>query len=238
MSGTWRAVLFDLDGTLFDRNTAVAQLALDQAQTLRPLLGATTPARFAQRLVELDARGYVKKPLAYRQLVEELALDAAHPLLQPERLSEDFFRRYADHSIAFDGAVDTVAALRQRGLRIGVITNGRVSVQRAKLDALGLLPLLDAVLISEAEGLRKPDAALFQRALDRLGVTSREAVHVGDHPVNDVRAARAAGVRAIWMRDRYWPEPEADGVIDELPELLQLAGVPRAAPLIASCRPR
>lgn len=215
-----RAVLFDLDGTLFDRHTAVTRLALDQARDLAPLLGTTTPAHFAQRLVTLDARGYVKKPLAYRQLVDELGLDARHPRLQPELLSEDFFRRYADHSVAFDGARETLTALRQQGLRIAVVTNGRVAVQRAKLEALGLLPLVDAVLISEAEGLRKPDVALFQRALDRLGARADEAVHVGDHPDNDVRAARAAGLRAVWMRDRHWPAPEAEGVIDGVPELL------------------
>lgn len=214
-----RAVLFDLDGTLFDRHTAVARLALDQAHALGPLLGATTPARFAERLVALDARGYVGKPLAYRQLIDELGLDALHPRLQPEPLTEDFFRRYADHAPAFEGAVETLRALRQRGHRIGVVTNGRVAVQQAKLEALGLLPWVDTVLISEAEGLRKPDAALFQRALDRLGVDAAEAVHVGDHPENDVRAARAAGLRAVWMRDRYWPAPEADGVIDRLPQL-------------------
>lgn len=221
MTQRLRAVLFDLDGTLFDRHTAVTRLALDQAHALGPLLGTTAPAHFAERLVALDARGYVKKPLAYRQLIEELGLDARHPRLQPEPLSEDFFRRYADHSVAFEGAHETLTALRQRGLRIGVVTNGRVAVQHAKLEALGLLPMVDAVLISEAEGLRKPDAALFQRALDRLDVTATETLHVGDHPENDVRAARAAGLRAVWMRDRYWPAPEADGVIDGLPALLE-----------------
>lgn len=226
MSSPWHAVLFDLDGTLFDRHTAVERLALDQARSLTHLLGDATAAHFAQRLVALDARGYVKKPLAYRQLVDELGLDSTHPLLQPERLSDDFFRRYADHSIAFDGAVDLVVALRDRGLRIGVITNGRTAVQQAKLDALGLSPLLDAVLISEAEDLRKPEAALFHRALDRLGVAAGESVYVGDHPVNDVHAARAAGLDAVWKRDTYWPPPEADGVIDDLAELLQLARMP------------
>lgn len=228
MRGTWRAVLFDLDGTLFDRQKAVARLAFDQALALRPLLGAVAPEHFASRLVALDARGYVKKPLVYRLLVGELGLDAAHPQLQPERLTEDFFRRYADHSIAFEGARETITALRARGLRIGLVTNGRVAVQQAKLEALGLLPLLDAVLISEAEGLSKPDAALFRRALERLDVAAQEAVFVGDHPVNDVQAARAAGLRAIWMRDTHWPAPEADGVIDRLPQLLNWVDADRA----------
>lgn len=220
-----RAVMFDLDDTLFDRNTAVARLALDQARALGARLGNVAPGHFAQRLVELDARGYVKKPVAYRQLVDELGFQATDPALDPERLTEDFFRRYADHALAFDGALQTLQALRAQGLRIGVVTNGRVAVQQAKLESLGLAPLADAVLISEAEGLRKPDAAIFRRALDRLGAAPHEAVHVGDHPVNDVQAARAAGLRAVWMRDRHWPEPEADGVIDTLPELLALLGV-------------
>ncbi|MFT4192684.1 MAG: HAD family hydrolase, partial [Comamonas sp.] len=84
----------------------------------------------------------------------------------------------------------------------------------------GLAPLLDAILVSEAEGVHKPDPLIFQRALRALGLAAHEAVHVGDHPVNDVAGAHAAGLRTVWLRDNYWPEPpEADATINLLSEL-------------------
>ncbi|MFT4192759.1 MAG: HAD family hydrolase, partial [Comamonas sp.] len=174
-----RGVLFDLDGTLFDRNRAVAQLALEQAQALSHHLPAPlTPEQFAQRLVALDARGYVKKPVAYRQLIAELGLDAHHPELDPEHLTDDFFQRYADHPVLMTGAVEVLQALRAQGLRLALVSNGRVAVQQPKIAALGLAPLLDAILVSEAEGVHKPDPLIFQRALRALGLAAHEAVHV------------------------------------------------------------
>lgn len=216
-----RGVLFDLDGTLFDRNRAVARLALDQAQALRQHLPASiTPEHYAQRLVTLDARGYVKKPIAYRQLIEEFGLDAHHPELDPERLTDDFFRRYAEHPYPMPDAVEVLRTLRARGLRLALVSNGRVAVQSAKLASLGFSALLDAILISEAEGLRKPDAALFRRALQTTGLAAHETIHVGDHPVNDVAGAQGAGLRAVWLRDDHWPEPPgADAVIASLAQL-------------------
>ena len=74
--------------------------------------------------------------------------------------------------------------------------------------------------LSEAEQLKKPDARLFQRALDRLEVSADEAVFVGDHPLVDIGGAIAAGLRAIWKRDPFWEPPAyADAVIDDLAEL-------------------
>jgi putative hydrolase of the HAD superfamily len=118
---------------------------------------------------------------------------------------------------------ETLDALRTAGLRLGLITNGSTLVQGGKLDATALHAKLDTVLISEVEGLRKPDEVIFQRAAMRLDSRPADCVFVGDNPDADVRGAKAAGMRAVWVRDSWWTEPpEADGVIDEVSELLPL----------------
>ncbi|MFY0545032.1 HAD-IA family hydrolase [Brevibacillus sp. H7] len=67
-----------------------------------------------------------------------------------------------------------------------------------------------------------PAPEIFARAHKRLGVKAAECIFVGDHPINDIAAAKAAGMKAIWKRDRYWQAPvEADGTIEELSELLK-----------------
>jgi putative hydrolase of the HAD superfamily len=80
--------------------------------------------------------------------------------------------------------------------------------------------MFNAIVISEAGDVRKPERGIFDLTLGRLGVTPAEAVFVGDHPEIDIRGARDAGMRAIWKRDDYWGScPFADAVIEELDEL-------------------
>jgi putative hydrolase of the HAD superfamily len=103
---------------------------------------------------------------------------------------------------------------------LGLVSNGRAFLQGAVLRALEIEIFFDAVLISEAEGVRKPDAEIFHRALRRLDVGAEEAVYVGDHPEADICGARDAGLKAVWKRNRFWAPPILhDGVIDGLEEL-------------------
>jgi putative hydrolase of the HAD superfamily len=93
--------------------------------------------------------------------------------------------------------------LRKR-YRLGVVTNGIDRVQRARLAASGLAPFFDAVVTSQSCGFAKPDPRILHVALDAMGVRPRHAVYVGDDPATDGAAARAAGVRFVWM-DRGQP---------------------------------
>jgi len=96
-------------------------------------------------------------------------------------------------------------------------------MQSGKLDAVALRAQLDAILISEAEGLGKPEVAIFHLAAARLDASPADCLFVGDNPDADVRGAKAAGMRAAWIRDPWWEEPhEADAVIDEVRQLLPL----------------
>ena len=93
--------------------------------------------------------------------------------------------------------------LRKR-YRLGVVTNGIDRVQRSRLAASGLAPLFDTVVTSQSCGYAKPDPRILHVALDAMGVPPRHAVYVGDDPATDGAAARAAGVRFVWM-DRGQP---------------------------------
>lgn len=111
--------------------------------------------------------------------------------------------------------------MRAAGKKLGVITNGETKWQTTKLEALGMASVFDVVLVSEAEGIRKPDAAIFVRALDRCGVAPVEAMFVGDHPDIDVVGARDAGLVPVWKRVPYWTLTLDDVlVVDRLSEIL------------------
>ena len=88
--------------------------------------------------------------------------------------------------------------------------------------------MFDTILISDAEGISKPNRQIFHRALERLNANPAHAVFVGDHPEVDVAGARAAGMQTIWRRDpRVSRLVEADAVIEELGDLLTLLGLER-----------
>lgn len=88
-----------------------------------------------------------------------------------------------------------LAAARQAGLRLGIISNSEGQLL-ALLDRLELTDAFDVVLDSGVEGLRKPDPALFHRATDRLGVAPSRCLYAGDIPEVDVDGARRAGMKA------------------------------------------
>jgi FMN phosphatase YigB (HAD superfamily) len=112
--------------------------------------------------------------------------------------------------------------------RVGMITNGPSQIQRDKITRLAIAELFEFILVSEEEGVWKPDPVIFERALELTGMQARDAVYVGDSPEHDIAGARAAGIRSIWInrRGRDWPGgPPPDHVIASLLELPTLLGM-------------
>lgn len=216
-----QAVLFDLDGTLHDRETAVRRCIADQFERFARQLGPVRKEEFLARFAALDERGYVPRSVVYERMGSEFGL---LPSLS-QALLDDYFRVYPAFSVGFPKMEETLAWLRDRGMKLGIVTNGSRLLQLAKLQNLGISHYFEAVVISEVEGLSKPDRRIFDLALDRLGVAPAEAVFVGDHPEVDIRGAQRACMRAIWKPNDYWgPCPSADVVIGELDELRDVLG--------------
>jgi putative hydrolase of the HAD superfamily len=212
------AVFFDLDGTLYDRDFVVRALAREQFATFKDRLGGVDEAFFTQRFLELDEYGYANRTDVYRALLQQLSLSGD---LAGE-LEQHFWLTYSRRCTLPEDSAATLDALRAAGKRLGVITNGRAGWQSRKLDDLGLSTFFEVVLISETEGVSKPDPEIFARALERCGVSSpADAMYVGDHPDVDVAGAHAAGLVAVWKRVPYWTlTTEGVMVVDRLSEIL------------------
>jgi putative hydrolase of the HAD superfamily len=116
---------------------------------------------------------------------------------------------------AYPDAMPALRGLRDRGLRLVALSNWDCSLPDV-LDRCGLGGLLDGVVTSAGAGARKPDPAIFKRALELAGCTPDEAVHVGDTPEEDVAGARAAGITPLLI-DRS----EKGGDISSLAEIDQ-----------------
>jgi putative hydrolase of the HAD superfamily len=122
---------------------------------------------------------------------------------------------HAENFELYEDTLPVLAALREHRLKIGLVSNtGRnlkAFIEHHKLD-------VDAAVGSGAHGKTKPHPAIFQSALEQLGVTAEEAVMVGDSPEDDVDGAKALGMRAFLIdREDRFPEVE-----ERLPDLLAL----------------
>jgi putative hydrolase of the HAD superfamily len=109
--------------------------------------------------------------------------------------------------------------LRAAGARLAVVSNWDISLHDV-LERTELRALVDTVVISAELGVGKPDPAIFRAALDRLGATAADAMHVGDSVERDVEGARAAGLRAVLVARDGAEAPEGVRVVASLDGLL------------------
>lgn len=119
-----------------------------------------------------------------------------------------------------DDVLPALAALRELGLRIVVVSNANGTL-RAHLDRIGMTSRFDVVLDSADEGVEKPDPRFFEIALEKSGARRDTTIHVGDLYYVDVMGARAAGLRGVLL-DEANLRPDADCPrVRSLDELVQ-----------------
>jgi putative hydrolase of the HAD superfamily len=117
---------------------------------------------------------------------------------------------HAHHFELYEDAIPTLGALRDRGLKLGLLSNSA----RDHDEFVGHHGLsVDAVLTSRAHGKTKPHEAIFRRMLELLGVVAGDAVMVGDTIEDDVEGATAVGMRAVLV-DREGRYGERDSIAD------------------------
>jgi len=97
------------------------------------------------------------------------------------------------------GAIATVEALRRKGSRLALVTNGAADKQRAKIERYGLASLFDAILIEGEVGFGKPDPRIFLIACERLRVEPCETWMVGDRVNWDIEPAHQLGLGTVWI---------------------------------------
>jgi REG-2-like HAD superfamily hydrolase len=210
------AVFFDIGDTLVAPHPSFAALF---AETCRcegvPLSDAAArpvEAWVGRELASWRAEGrlFSASPESSRQFWQGLyarfltGLGIPFPAALPERIYQRFTQ--SDSYRAFPDVIPSLRALRERGLRLAVLSNWEEWLERLLHD-LDLLPFFDLIVVSGVEGREKPDPALFQLALTRVGVLPQQAVHVGDSLESDCAPALAAGMHAILL-DRCGRHPD------------------------------
>lgn len=210
-----KAVLFDLDGTLLNRDESVKLFIERQYERLNKLLNSIPKEKYISRFIQLDKRGYVWKDKVYQQLVYEFNIET----ITWEALLQDYMNEFKHHCVPFPNLINLLEKLKTDHFVLGMITNGFGQFQMDNIKALEIEKFFDVILVSEWEGMKKPNPQLFMSALEKLHVLPHESIFLGDHPENDVKGAQDVGMKGIWKRDFQWDCVEADAIIDDLLEL-------------------
>lgn len=222
------AILFDLDETLIDRTQSIAHYAERFQRDFTNRLAPLPTSALAAAILAADARGYRPRAELCEELVRTLPWQTPP---EPAVLQAHWLTWFPSLAVARVGLAETLTALQAQGIRLGIVTNGRAQGQHTKIAQLGIRPYLSAVVVSEAVQIEKPDPRIFARALAEVGCQASQAWFVGDHPLNDILGAAAAGLRPIWLTGVHpWPtdHPAPRWRIRALIELVALVQSERA----------
>lgn len=231
-----RAVFFDLGGTLFSYaevrpyfDRMLQELARRHAinapmEKIRRIYRTT----IARKMAEFLPRPFY----LHRDLFGEAHVDLLIALgADPDQIDEPgLYEGQSEVGLAAvqprEGVGETLAALRRRGLHLGVVSNIDDDQFRPLWDRLGLGPYFDAVTTSEEARSCKPHPGIYRHALRKAGdVAPGEVVFVGDAPEFDVVGAKALGMTAVLITDlpnQVERAEEPDHVIEAMPELLHI----------------
>jgi HAD superfamily hydrolase (TIGR01509 family) len=213
-----RAVFFDLGDTLIDvRDYA---LWLEVARGVMVDVDSDALVHAVQEVVKANDR---PNPVSHTELWRQiLAAAADRPVTThtAERFMADLAERPRTGHL-FSDARRCLDVLHAQGRTLGVISNSRSEESiRTLMESVGILRFFSVVVSSGTEGVAKPEAEIFHRALKRAHVRGPESFFVGDLAYTDAQAARAAGLHSVWLHR------DGTGFGEDPPEITSLLEVP------------
>lgn len=199
-----KAVIFDLDHTLFDRHG-----------TLKSLVPALRKEFSVTKSLSDEEIGslwcYADDNFVYFGweniwgYLKEKGVFTVPPSFEDYR--SFIYKYFAVTAVAFPETIPMLEKLRTLGYKTGIITNGNHALQYSKINMLKLSGYCDEIIVTGDYNIHKPDKEIFDIMREKFVFSPEEMVYVGDNPVNDIRGARSAGWKTVWMNSTgYWDE--------------------------------
>jgi len=221
---TIKALYFDLDHTLwdFEQNSALDFKALfkqyDIGLELDSFLNVYIPNNIAYWRLYREGK-IDKEKLRYERLktvFDQLNYKASDALIFD--MADAYIQTLPEYNTLFPGAISILEALKPH-YALHMITNGFKDVQHFKMKNSGLLPYFETVTDSSSVGKKKPDPEIFNHALKVGGVSSSEAVMIGDSLEADIEGALKVGMHAVHFMPLKQINPTHYKEIEQLEEL-------------------
>lgn len=230
-----KAVVFDLDHTLFDRYETLKLVAHDLYTERRGWLSDDISEEYAAKIiVEADARciiGGWTPVLDFWKENKILKCNSDGEYIVGSKELFDFIWNYGfvNHAVSYPFANPMLDKLRSSGIKTGLLTNASgekgIFRQKSKLKLLGMQDKFDSILITGEVGVHKPCRTVFDIMKWRLGIPAENMMYVGDNPKNDVYGSKTAGYIPVWIRIREEYGETADCIysvkdVSEIPSLV------------------
>jgi putative hydrolase of the HAD superfamily len=219
-----KAVIFDLDHTLFDRHGTLREVAKQFRHSFRIREGVTD-----EEIARLWC--YADDHFVYDGWKYVLAYLSENGVFEEPPLYDDYrsfvYENFARTAVRFDETMPMLLTLKKRGYAVGLITNGNHALQYRKLQMLGLQYIFDEIIVSGDVMVEKPDREIFRMMCEKLSLEPSQMVYVGDNPRNDIAGARGAGYHTVWMRSTgMWdyevaPADESVDRVEEIPAAVE-----------------
>jgi putative hydrolase of the HAD superfamily len=204
-------VLFDLDDTLHDDTYAYSNAAEEVAREVAAEHGIDALALKAAYITESEGFWHRLSPLDLKVKLANLRASMWQSALESvgvddselaHRSAERYHAYRVKYFTLFPGAIDLLRSLRERGMKLGIVTNGLSETHREKIALLQISEYFDAIFLSDEVGMVKPDPLLFAHACRTLGGAPAHSAMVGDRYDRDIRGALEAGLYTIWLNVR------------------------------------
>lgn len=229
-----KAVIFDLDDTLFDREAAQIRVIELFTRRLPHIFQSYNIDNVIEAFKESDRLSVIDfevgaPPDSLRRTRSQIFLQLLGITEEcQDVITEMYVKDYPALNLPITNAVPVVRKIKER-LSVAVVSNGLPDVQYKKIKAIGLNDIFSHIVLSEEIGIRKPDPGIFHHAADLLKVEPSECLYVGDSYSYDVIGANAAGMQVCWFKpdskDTEGTEIQPDFVITDLRELIKILGL-------------
>ncbi len=221
-----KGVVFDLDHTLFDRYATFRMVLPELYKRLRNKIPENLSCDdFIEGLIAVEKQ-HIYNGWGYtaEKLVEQGTFLSG---TKGSEIWECLYKHcWPIAAVKFPFTEPTLKELRKMGLKLGIITNGEHDTQILKIKMLELEELVDEIVISGDVGVQKPMAKPFEVMSEKLGISPKELMYVGDNPKNDVEGSRNAGYVPVWVKtigNWYFEDIErCDKEVDTVAEIPQL----------------
>lgn len=196
----YKAIIFDLDDTLLDRENAVNQMFLMILEKCYEGVKHSTKNKMLQKFKEHDKRayGYGDKTNVLESLFDEFP--PKHRL--PSNDIQDFWNNNFPHCFSINPDTLKIVNTLKTQVKVAIITNGLTLRQKAKIINTNLNSCFDIILISEEVGFSKPDRRIFELALKKLNVQPEETLFIGDDLEKDIGGCQSVSIKGLWFNPR------------------------------------
>ena len=218
-----KAVVFDLDDTLYPETDYVKSGFREVGKEIEKRFGVDNAYNKLCEYFSAD------KDDVYGRVLRDFGV-----AFKESDITElvEIYRKHKPELLLSDEVKNTLSALREKGLRLGILTDGRPFQQHAKIESLGLNELVDCIIVTDEFGgveYRKPNPKAFENMCTQFSIQPSEMVYVGDNPKKDFAIKKYLPVKTvhlmsngIYKSDLYLDNIKPDFVTDKIENIIKI----------------